>query len=94
MVRSLYTSADMEKEISVTSDPVDGFQSVRGHFGVVFKTNPMDRSLYTSADMEKDISITSDPVDRFQSVWGHFGVVFQGQSSSVFKSNMKLEVMK
>ena len=37
MVRSLYTSADMEKEISVTSDPVDGFQSVRGHFGVVFQ---------------------------------------------------------
>ena len=28
MVKSLYTSADMEKDISVTSDPVDGFQSV------------------------------------------------------------------
>ena len=56
--------------------------------------NPIIRSLYTSADMEKDISITSDLVDRFQSDWGHFGVVFQGQSSSVFKSNMKLKVMK
>ena len=50
--------------------------------------------MLTSADMEKEISVTFDPVDRFQSVWGHFGVVFQGQSSSVFKSNMKLEVMK
>ena len=29
------TSADMEKHISITYDPVDGFQSVRGHFGVV-----------------------------------------------------------
>ena len=36
MVRSLYTSADMKKDIFITSDPVDGFQSVRGHFGVVF----------------------------------------------------------
>ena len=36
MVRSLYTSADMKKDNFITSDPVDGFQSVRGHFGVVF----------------------------------------------------------
>ena len=34
MVRSLYTSADMEKNISVTSDPVDGFRHMGGHFGV------------------------------------------------------------
>ena len=32
-VRSLYTLAD----ISVTSDPMYGFQSVRGHYGVVFQ---------------------------------------------------------
>ena len=37
MVRPLYTSADMEKDISIISDPVDGFQSVRGNFGVVFQ---------------------------------------------------------
>ena len=35
MGRSLYISADMKKDISITSDPVDGFQSVWGHFGVV-----------------------------------------------------------
>ena len=53
MVRSLYTLADMEKQRSITSDPVDIFQSVWGHFGVFFKANPMVGSLYTSADMEK-----------------------------------------
>ena len=37
MMRSLYTSADMEENISITSDPVDGFQSVRNHFGVFFQ---------------------------------------------------------
>ena len=35
MVRSLYISVDMEKHISITSYPVDGFRSVGGHFGVV-----------------------------------------------------------
>ena len=30
MVRSLYTSANMKKDRSITYDPVDGFQSVRG----------------------------------------------------------------
>ena len=68
MMRSLYILADMENHISITSDPMDGFQSVRHHFGVVFKANPMVRSLYTSADTEKHISITSDPKDGFQSV--------------------------
>ena len=47
MVRSLYTSADMKKDFSVTSDPVDGFQHVRAHFGIVFKANPMVRSLHS-----------------------------------------------
>ena len=37
MVRSLYTSADMKKDISITSDTVDRFQSVRGQFRVVFQ---------------------------------------------------------
>ena len=60
-MRSLYILADMENHISITSDPMDGFQSVRHHFGVVFKANPLVRSLYTSADTEKHISITSDP---------------------------------
>ena len=36
-VLSLYISADMKKDISITSDPVDEFQSVRSHFGVVFQ---------------------------------------------------------
>ena len=30
----------MEKDISITSDPMDGFQSVRGHFWVVFQGHP------------------------------------------------------
>ena len=32
MVRSLYTSADMEKDISITSGPVDGFQHITSSF--------------------------------------------------------------
>ena len=34
MVRSLYTLADMEKDISITSNALDRYQSVRGNFGV------------------------------------------------------------
>ena len=37
MARSLYRTADLEKVISIISDPVDRFQSVRGHFGIVFQ---------------------------------------------------------
>ena len=36
-MRSLYKSTDMEKDISITSDQMDRFQSVRGDFGVVFQ---------------------------------------------------------
>ena len=37
MVRSLYISADKDKDIFSTFDPMDRFQSVKGHFGVVFQ---------------------------------------------------------
>ena len=37
MVRSLYTSADMEKDISITSDIVDRFSQSKSNFGVVFQ---------------------------------------------------------
>ena len=37
MVRSLYTSADMEENLSITFEPVDRFKHMRGHFGVVFQ---------------------------------------------------------
>ena len=42
MVRSLYTSADMEKELSVTFDLVDRFKHMRGHFGLVFQGKSND----------------------------------------------------
>ena len=35
MVRSLYKSADLKKESSVTLDLVDGFKHMRSHFGVI-----------------------------------------------------------
>ena len=35
MVRSLYTSADMEEDLSVTFDLVDEFRHMGCHFGVV-----------------------------------------------------------
>ena len=37
MVKSLYTSADMEKDLSVTLEPMDKFKHMRGLFGVVFQ---------------------------------------------------------
>ena len=37
MVRSLYTSADMEVDLSVTLEPMDRFKHMRGPFGVVFQ---------------------------------------------------------
>ena len=42
MVRPLYTRADMEIDISITSDTVDGFQSLRGNLGVVFQGQSND----------------------------------------------------
>ena len=36
MVRSLYTSADMKKDIFITSHPIDRFWQFKSHFGVVF----------------------------------------------------------
>ena len=37
MVRSLYTSADMEEDLSITLEPMDRFKHMRGPFGVVFQ---------------------------------------------------------
>ena len=37
MVRSLYTIADIEKDLSIFLDPMDGFQHKRGQFAVVFQ---------------------------------------------------------
>ena len=37
MVRSLYTSADMEEDLSITLEPMDRFQHMRGPFEVVFQ---------------------------------------------------------
>ena len=36
IVRSLYTSADMEEDLTITLQPVDGFQHMRCQSGVVF----------------------------------------------------------
>ena len=66
MVRSLYTSADLKEDLSITLEPMDRFKHMRGPFGVFFKADPMVRSLYTSADMEEDLSITLEPIDRFK----------------------------
>ena len=37
MVRSLYKSADLKIESSVTFDLVDGVKQMRSHFGVIFQ---------------------------------------------------------
>ena len=36
MVRLLYKSADMEDDLSISLEPMDGLRHVRGQFGVVF----------------------------------------------------------
>ena len=38
MVRSLYKSADMEDDLSITLQPMGGLRHMRGHFGVVFRS--------------------------------------------------------
>ena len=35
MVRSLYKSADMEEDLSITLEPMGRMWHMRGHFGVV-----------------------------------------------------------
>ena len=82
MVRSLYISADIEKDNSLTSDPVEGFWQFKTLFGIVFQGQSNSEVLYTLADMEKDMSITYNPVDIFWQSKSHFGVDFQGQSIS------------
>ena len=42
-VRSLYKSADMEEDLPITWEPMDGLRHMRAHFGVVLY-NPMVRS--------------------------------------------------
>ena len=64
MVRSVYTSDEMEEDLSIAFDLMDGIR--QGHFGV--------RSLCTSANMEEDLSITFDLVDEFRHIGGHFEV--------------------
>ena len=52
MVRSMYKSADMEEDLSVTLQPVEGFQQMRGQFGIVFHSQTIGKVTDKSADME------------------------------------------
>ena len=61
MVRSLYTSANMKINVTVSFELAD-FGNLRVTLEYFFKANQTVKSLYTSANMEKDISITFDPV--------------------------------
>ena len=64
MVRSLYTSADIEEDLSITLEPMDRFKHMRGPFRVVFQGQSngtmVQSKLYTSADMQEDLSISLD----------------------------------
>ena len=68
MVRSLYKSADVEEDLPITWELMDGFRHRRAHFVVVLMPNSMMRSLYKSADMEEDLPTTLEPIDRFKSL--------------------------
>ena len=52
MVRSLYKSVDMEEDLPLTWEPIDGFRHMWAHLGLFFMPNQMMRSLYISADMD------------------------------------------
>ena len=43
MVRSLYTSADIEEDLSITFDLVDRIRHMGGHFGVVSQAQSNDK---------------------------------------------------
>ena len=81
IIRSLYTSADMEKDISITSNLLNRFQCIRGHFKVVFlsQSNGKVTVHNRSADLYIDFTISLDPVDGFWQLKSHFGVIFDGQ---------------
>ena len=51
MVRSMYKSADMEKDLHVTWEPVHGIKHMRGHFGVVLHA----QSKSTTRGVQKSI---------------------------------------
>ena len=54
MMRSLYTSADMEENISITSGPVDGFQHITSSFlGSFYKYLFMLSPQYQQPNMYK-----------------------------------------
>jgi len=42
MSRSLYKSADMEEDLPIAWEPMDGFRHMRAHFGVVFHAQSND----------------------------------------------------
>ena len=42
IVRSLYKSADMEEDLSISLEPIGGLWYMRGHFGVDFHAQSND----------------------------------------------------
>ena len=51
MVRSMYKSADQEEDLSITLQQEEGFQQIRGQFGVVFHAQTIGKVTDKSADM-------------------------------------------
>ena len=72
----IYKSADLEMNITVCFDPVDGFLHSKGHFEAVYQGHSImwlnQQWLYKSADTEMNININFDPVDGFWQSNGHF----------------------
>ena len=63
MVRSLYTSANININFTVSSE-ID-FGNLRVTLEYFFKANQTVKSLYTSADIKIDFTVSFEPVDGF-----------------------------
>ena len=81
MARSLYTSANIKINVTVSFELAD-FGNLRVTLEYFFKANQTVKSLYTSADIKIDFTVSFEPVDGFWQFKSHFGVLFQGQFNS------------
>ena len=81
MVRSLYTSANIKINVTVSFELAD-FSNLKVTLEYFFKANQTVKSLYTSADIKIYFTVYFKPVDRFWQFKRYFGVLFQGQFNS------------
>ena len=81
MVRSLYTSANIKINVTVSFELAD-FSNLKVTLEYFFKANQTVKFLYASADIKIYFTVSFKPVDGFWQFKRYFGVLFQGQFNS------------